>query len=609
VSNSTAELTKKDIARENAKRYVADKAYLYVLGKSQSAKIGQIIKAVAVDHVDMRLMRAVMVDSDRFECVDRRWSPSARVGDSHRPFERVLTGLIQSAGVPVDVATLAQELAQVYNRPAEFYEQALPRVLSDTEKFFAAGSGAYGISSWLVIPTAESEEDVVFDNFLSQDQVDDYTAKCPAAEWTPGDYGKTAVATVKAAKEAVPMRILALFAWRSMGEDFDPVEFYQAILAEDDLLVLSDQNVYHCSALKEWDKTLVKLAEEVAALPLEADEEEAEGPVTVTETDKEEIISMILARGSASAEELLEAVLEVSSGEASFAGALESLNEALKDDERIMFIGGNRWSKVVVFPEEVKSIPESLVVGPVSVFETPEGDIYDQELEEEGFEGDLKGGIYDPLAEDVTDEDPARTIYQPNGDSQRCVLKYHHKTEGTFPLCQISPDFFGAEPEIIPIVLIDEGKRKDVFVNNSTRLMYGMKDLYKDITEISGAVFHIERTAVPGEFRFRFDGEIDDDLGIDTSRSLELLDTKSRYESQEMPLYDVIVETLQRQSMTFRQLVTQVNIVRRCSRLVVASILSSYHCFHTRGKSDQWLYDEKKRSQGFNKTKRKYVKK
>ncbi len=42
---------------------------------------------------------------------------------------------------------------------------------------------------------------------------------------------------------------------------------------------------------------------------------------------------------------------------------------------------------------------------------------------------------------------------------------------------------------------------------------------------------------------------------------------------------------------------------------MIASILSSYHCFHTRGKSGLWQYDDKKRSQGFNKTKRKYVKK
>ena len=178
-------------------------------------------------------------------------------------------------------------------------------------------------------------------------------------------------------------------------------------------------------------------------------------------------------------------------------------------------------------------------------------------------------------------------------------------------MCQINPEFFGPEPEIIPITLIDEGKRKTAYVNNQTRLIYGLKDFYKDITEVSGAVFHIEKTEKPGEYRFRYDGEVDEDLGIDTDRSLQLLELKGRYESTEMPLFDVIVEILDhhKKGVTFSRLATEVNIVRRCSRLLVASLLSSYNAFHTRGKSDLWQYDAKKRNQGFVKAKRKYIKK
>ncbi len=609
MSDTAVELTKEDILRQTARRYLADLAYRQILGSEQPVKLRQIMKGVGVDGVTQRLMRDVMSQSDRFESVDRRWAPSVRYGDTHRPFERVLTEVIQSAGVPTSLEALAGEMAQVYGRTVDYYTQSLPRMLSDKERFFKVDD-SYGLASWLLIPTSDEEDDIVFDNFLSEEQVAHFTEMCPSLKWNADKIADSAVQVLKKCKEAVPVKILALMAWRELGEDFDAAEFYTQVLEDDRIVLLSDQRAYPADAVKEWTGALKAMAEELAALPMEAEEEEAEGPVTVTETDKEEIVKMILDRGSASAEELLDAVLEVSPEESVYAGALESMNQALQEDERVMYIGDNRWSKVIVFPEEVKVIPDSLVVPEVPVFETPEGDVYDQELEEDGFEGDLKSAIYDPLAEDVTDEDPTRTMYQPNGDSQRCVLKYHHKTEGTFPLCQIAPDFFGTEPEIIPIVLIDEGKRKQCFVNNSTRLIYGLKDLYKDITEISGPVFHIEKTSTPGEYRFRFDGEIDEQLGIDMGRGLELLDLRGRYESQDMPVFDVIVEILEHKpGMTFPQLVNEVNIVRRCSRLLVASILSSYHCFTTKGKSGQWRYDEKKRSQGFNKTKRKYVKK
>ncbi len=611
MSNSASPLTNEINTRITAKLYLADQIYLSLLGKSQAAKLRQVAKSVDVEGVTPRLVRSVMADSDRFETIDRRWAPSIRYGDIRRPFERVLADLMVAAGVPVPLSSLAQELGQIYGRPAEAYEQSLPRILADKERFFNAGALGFGLAQWLLIPTSDEEADVVFDNYLSLDQVDEYTELCPESEWSAEDIAGSAAGLLKKIERPVPVKILALLAWRSLQEDFDPVDFYASLVSGDQILLLSDQQAYPATIQKDLIKALGKLAAEVAALPLEAEEEEAEGPVTVSDTDKEEMVAMILDKGSASAEEMIEAVLEVSPDESAYAGALEQLKEALKDDERIMWVGGTRWAKIVTFPDEVQLIPSSLEVPGTTPFETPEGDVYDQELEIDGFEGDLKTAVYDPLVEDVTDEDPALTNYQANADSQRCVLKYHHKMEGTFPMCQISPDFFGPEPEIIPITLIDEGKRKQAYVNNSTRLIYGLKDFYKDITELSGSVFHIEKTKKPGEFRYRFDGEVDEQLGIDMNRSLELLEIKNAFESKDMPLFDVITDILEqhRQGMTFAQLVNEVNIVKRTSRLVVASILSSYHCFHTRGKSGLWQFDEKKRSQGFNKTKRKYVKK
>ncbi len=599
-----------DTIRQAAKRYLADQVYLYLLGIEQPVKLRQILKSVSVKEATPRLLKHVMSESERFATVDRRWAPAVRYGDSRRPFERILDEIMSAAGVPLGIEPIARELGQTFGRPAEAYVQTLPRILANMDKYFRLPSDRYGLTRWLTIPTSDNEEDVIFDNFLSEEQIAHYVDLCRDVNWNPEYMSESAAQVVEASEGFTPVKVLSFLAWRALGEDYDPGEFYEALLDNSKVIVLSDQIVYSFSAVKTFKKLLVQLAEELAALPIEPDEE-AEGPVEITDTDKEEIVTLILERGTASAEELLEAVLEVSPDEPAFTGTLQNLFEALKDDTRVMYLGDNRWSKVITFPEEVKVIPESLIVRSVEPFETPEGEVYDLMLDEEGFEGDLKVAIYNPLAQDVTDEDPARTDYQPNSDTQRCVLKYHHKVEGTFPLCQINPEFFGVEPEIIPVTLIQDGMRKQVFVNNSTRLIYGLKDFYKDITDVSGAVFYIERTPKPGEFRFRYEGEVDPQLGIDTDRSLELLDIKARFESQEMPVHDIVVEILERRpgGMTFPQLVNEVNIVRRCSRLLIASILSSYHYFTMRGKTGRWQYDEKKRSQGFNKSKRKYIKK
>ncbi len=609
MSTTAEKATKKEAARSAARRYLADKVYANLLGAPQPAKLRQVLKGIDMPEVTMRLLKAVMAESGRFETTDRRWVPAVRFSDKGYTLDRVLTRILEDAGVPMPVQPVAGELAQIYGRPVEYYEQSLPRTLSGTGRFFLTANQMCGLDSWLLDCSSDDESDVMFYSSLKQEQVEPYAHAAKGAKWEEGRYSSGAASVAEACKDGIPIKVLEFIAWQSLRSDFDPVEFYSDLTASDEVIVLSDQMVYPASAAKQFSKSLAEMTEELAALPAEPDEEEAEA-VTVTDTDKEEIIALIMDRGSASLEELMDAVLEVGPGDPGFGKALETLNESLKSDERVMWLGGSRWSRVEAFPEEIQVVPESLVVPPSVPFETPEGDVYDQEIEEEGFEGDLKSAIYDPLAEDVTDEDPARTMYQPNGDSQRCVLKYHHKVEGTFPLCQINPEFFGTEPEIIPIVLCDEGKRKNCYVNNSTRLIYGLRDFYSEITEVSGAVFYIEKTPRPGEYRFRFDNEVDDQLGIDTGRSLELLDLKARFESTEMPVHDVVSEILEsKPGMTFAQLVNEVNTVKRCSRLLVASILSSYHCFSMRGKTGRWQYDEKKRSQGFNKTKRKYIKK
>lgn len=594
---------------DSTRLYLADKAYAYLIGRTQRAKLGQIQKNVDIEGTNTRLIKDIIQSDGRFVCIDRRWTLSGRFGESSRPFEQVINGIFTAAGCALSLETLAAELAQVLGRPAEAYEEMLQRFLKDKDRYFQTSDGKYGITSWLVFPTAEEEDDVIFDNFIDNAQVEEYSKKCPAIKWDSSKYAENAEAVIKKCGQ-LPIKILQLFAWRALKEDFDPTELFDAISEDDKLLLQSDLFVYPGASVKNFQKDLVKQAEELAKLPMDEDDSEAEGPIVVTETEKEEIINIILSSGSASAEKVMEQVLEVSPNEASFAGAYESLKEALANDYRVMWIGGDQWSKVIEFPEEVTTIPMSLIIPQTLPFETAEGDIYDQLLETEGFEGELKSAILDPLAEDVTDEDPDRTMYQENEKSQRCVLKYHHKLEGTFPLCQIHPDFFGKQPEIIPITVVHEGKRKQAFVNNATRLIYGLKDFYAEITDVSGAVFFLEKTERTGEYKFVYTGELDEQCGIDTGRSLELLDVKARFEGGEMPLYDVMTEILiKKQGRTFASLYTEMNIVKRCSRLMVASLLSGYHCFSTRGKTGLWQYDEKKVSQGFNKSKRKYIKK
>ncbi|MBI2842631.1 MAG: hypothetical protein HYX78_04460 [Armatimonadetes bacterium] len=612
MGTSAVKIDIEDTMRTAARVYLEDRIYDTLVGREEPAKTGEILRDMGMEDLTLRVVRHILITSARFESTERRWTLATRFEDTQRPFERVVENIIESHGRPMVFSALAQELAYVYRRPVRYYEEIAPRLLSSQDKFFSAGGDTYGLSKWLVIAESDEPEDVLFDNFMEESDIESYRKGAGSVEWSADDIAGSAEKALSAAGGAVPLKALGYLAWESMRDEYDPVEFYSTIAGSKKIEILSNQQAVSSKHKKELMKTLQDIATEIEEMPIEVEEQAEAGPVTVTEADRDEIVDLVLkSGGTLNAEEILESVIEISSGEPGYDEALESLKQALEGEERVIRVGPDRWRPAGSIPEEILEAPAALAIPLHTPFETPEGDVYDQELEDEGLESGLRQEILNPLVQDVGDEDPEETQYQPLDQYQRAVLKYHHKLAGTMPLIQFHPDFFGTEPEIIHITLIDGGMRRDVWVNNKTRLMYGMKDWYTDDMPISGAAFEIHKTGRSGEYRFVYDNRTDALIFVPTSRLLELLDLKDEAESRDAPLFDIITRILEhyRKGIGFVSLFTEVNLVRRATRRLVASILSSYHCFHTRGKTGEWQYDAKKRSQGFNKSKRKYVKK
>ena len=96
---------------------------------------------------------------------------------------------------------------------------------------------------------------------------------------------------------------------------------------------------------------------------------------------------------------------------------------------------------------------------------------------------------------------------------------------------------------------------------------------------------------------------------ISRNRVNELIELGHRADTEELPTFDILREIMEhyRKGIEYITLLTEVNIARRTTRRMAASLLSAYHCFFQRGGS--WVYDAKKLSQGFDRSKRKYLKK
>jgi hypothetical protein len=195
-------------------------------------------------------------------------------------------------------------------------------------------------------------------------------------------------------------------------------------------------------------------------------------------------------------------------------------------------------------------------------------------------------------------------------DTVRLALKAIHRELGTFPMCQLPTGFLDNEPKIQELIIVDDqGRELSVWANHQARLIFGWIDWWFEQPVESGAVFNLTKTNKANTFEFVWQREPDPVIFIESDRMEELREIGADAEGKST--LDLLIQVMENwpKGADFLTLLAEVNVVRRSSRRLVASLLSSYQCFYQRSGSPVWHYDAKKLELGFDKTKRKFVKK
>src|SRR5438132_13529695 len=140
-----------------AAHYAGDLVRRALLEAGEPVKASEAARLANHPAVDLRLARVILATNPgRFTSTDRKWTLWSRFADPTRSTERNLEEVLESAGQPAPIPALARELAAIYGRSAEHFEQVLTRVLADREFYFES-DGAYGLASWLLITEGETE--------------------------------------------------------------------------------------------------------------------------------------------------------------------------------------------------------------------------------------------------------------------------------------------------------------------------------------------------------------------------------------------------------------------------------------------------------------------
>jgi hypothetical protein len=540
----------------------------------------------------------------------RRWDLAWRaLGGS---LDGCLRACLSCAMRPMPLDALAHQVSLALQQGPKETREVVERLVNRSDVYYVR-DGKVGLAAWLLRADSDDVDDVTWDNFF--DTPEHAEAILDNLEEIRADNVEdVALRAFEYFGAGVTAKLVLLARWRLTAGQFDPKADFAALAGSSRVYMASNHWLFPAEARALFAEAIAAASEgaEDEALDDDTDVEAILEEVSVGPDEIAQAIQYVKnAPSSVPIEELTEAILEVQPDEAGFSLVAERFDSALHQQGEIAMCGRGRWIGPLNRPEgRFNEVPDPLMVTVVRVL-SHQGEPVDIELEDSGLEGNLVALVRDPRREDVCGEDEVnidpRTAPRPSFVSW--AVPYHHTEAGTLKVRRIDGDFYGGVAGLVECLFHYEGGGEyPVWANFNLGLVFGLGEFYKEHCPPSGAVLIVEPTAISGEYRLRYDGEIDDEMRLSPSRIGELMALRQEAREKQMSLFAIISQILESHpnGLTFERLVAEANIARRSRRRLIASVLSLYHCFTPRPRDkDVWVYDPRKLDQGRRKAKKK----
>jgi len=590
-------------------RSYADRLILEKLTEMESAmKLSELAEKLSDAGLGLAAVRSLLASNpNAFAYHERRWIPAARLEGEGRPLLEMVRLLVDRFGGPMPMKLVIDEVARSLHREADDVEDKVRRI-TQTETFIVTPNDDLALTNWTFMADGEDVERALALNKVDKGEFESAARKLDAIDW----YADDAVAKALATGAPVSAKVLGAVAWSKLNPQdpksvlmYDGAQLFAEMVSTPGYVYGADGVIHPESEAKKWLTLAVKVADKLAPT---VDIEDA-APIEVKPTDVAKMVDRIVkSEDSVTATKLLEEFYEITPSNKTFPDDLDNLMVALGDQKEVWWVGGDRYRKRGNAPDYIEEVPEPFKYVQTE-FKDEDGDYVDVELTDEGLSSTLRKLLVHPLAMDVLDEDLAPEM-KSQPDQLRLVLKSIHRELGTFPMAQIPTGWFSSSPEIQELILVDnDGRTLQAWINHKARLMYGFVDWWYEQPVESGAVFTLAKTNKPNVLEFAWDDQTDPVVYISSQRMEELRDIAAR--ADEMSTLEVLIEVMGHwpKGADFLTVLAEVNVVRRSTRRLVASLLSSYQCFYQRSGSPVWHFDAKKVDLGFDKAKKKFIKK
>lgn len=594
---------------ENARSYV-DRMILEKLSELEAVvKLSELAERLSDQNIGLATVRSLLASNpDRFAYFERKWIPAARLQGLGKPFAEMIRIVLDRIGGPVPTSLVVQEIARIRREPVETVEEPVLRILDRDPAFIVTRSGNVFLTAIGFEAYDETHDRALAINGITEAELQEASSKLKNANFRTDEGIREAV------RKAAPisLKLLGAVAWNALNEKdphsvlmYDAKDFAEKVLETPGFVFGPDGMIHPEADVRRWVTTATKLADRLAP----SVEMEDATPIEIKEEDVDRLVARIVGNEqSTTATRLLEDFYEITPGTKTFPDDLANLIGILQARSETAWVGGDRFRRAGDVPDYIDEVPEPFYFQPSGVI-NEENEPVDVELTDEGLSSSLRKLLVHPLALDVLDEEPQPSPKQ-MPESIRLVLKSIHRELGTFPLAQVPTGWLEKTPKIQELIFQDSsGRELQVWVNNDARLMYNLFDWWYEQPIESGAVFTLTKTSRSNVLEFLWMDQPDPVVFISTQRMEELRRIGSEAEGKST--LDLLIEVMAHwpKGADYLTILAEVNVVRRSSRRLIASLLSSYQCFYQRSGSPVWHYDPKKLELGFDKTKRKFVKK
>src|SRR5579859_1833557 len=208
-----------------AARYAADLVYRALIEAGEPLKASEAARIIDRPDVDLKLVRVALATNPHITAVDRKWTIWTRYLDRQNTLDRNLHRILNTFGQPIRIAHLARELESVYGRPAEIYHEILERLANGNQRYFRLGEDFIAPLDWLLITDSVGDDEILFDNFLDDEDVVPYLDAAKKSNLSSGD--PSAITTfLNSVLAPIKGKALQYFAYHLDPDAFDAQAFY-----------------------------------------------------------------------------------------------------------------------------------------------------------------------------------------------------------------------------------------------------------------------------------------------------------------------------------------------------------------------------------------------